>query len=81
MLDVLLSIYSSTTRTTDAESKKRKFLKNQIPCHLPPPLGILKIIIFLAFITDLPYVLYDTSYSTEKFLALYNLFIIKAYDY
>lgn len=80
MLSVLLSINSSMTRT-DAESKKRKFLKNQIPCYLPPPLGILKIIILLAFITDLPYVLYDISYSIEKFLTLSNLFIIKSYDY
>ena len=81
MLSVLLSINSSMTRTSDADSKKRKFLKNQIPCYLPPPLGILKIIILLAFITDLPYVLYDTSYSIEMFLTLYNLFIIKSYNY
>ena len=53
--------------------EEKKFLKNQIPRPLLPPLGILKIIIFLAFITDLPCALYATSYSKEKFLLLYNL--------
>lgn len=66
------------TRTTDAESKKENSTKIKSLAISLPPLGILKIIIFLAFITDLPYVLYDTSYSTKL---LYNLFIIKAYDY
>lgn len=50
------------------EKLMQKIFKNQISCPLPPPLGILKFIIFLAFITDLPYVWWYTSYSIEKFL-------------
>lgn len=61
----------------------KKNLKNQITCPLPPSLGILKFIISLVFIIDLPYVTYHTSYSMYslwKFLAFHN-FVIKSYVY
>lgn len=55
-------------QTNRCEKLTQKIFKNQIPCPLPPPLGILKFLFFLAFITDLPYVWWYTSYSIEKFL-------------
>lgn len=61
----------------------KKNLKNQITYPLPPSLGILKFIISLVFILDLPYVTYHTSYSMYslwKFLAFHN-FVIKSYVY